>query len=175
MYLDYVDAETISSGTTALDTALSKAIETFANIPERKNKLVILFTDGEDFSLNLNPVKEAAGQQEIKIFTIGVGTPEGAPIPKIDLSGNRIDYEKDSSGNIILSKLNEELLSSTSKTLNGAYFRATQYDTDIDNIISQISKFEKEKFSDKKLSLYEEQYPLFLGIAWVLLVLEWIL
>lgn len=171
MFLDHVDVEAISSGTTALDKALSKTMDVFGNSAGRKNKLVLLITDGEDFSLQLDAVKQRAVQDNIRLFTLGVGTPEGAPIPKIGSAG----YETDSSGTIALSQLNEKLLQDISSKINGSYIKATYGDSDIDRIAKLVKSFEKEKFADKKLSVYEDQYPWLLGIAWVMLMLEWIL
>jgi Ca-activated chloride channel family protein len=175
MYLDDIDAQSLSSGTTALDTALAKALEVFSVTPERKNKLVVTFTDGEDFSVNLEGVKQLASSQKIHFFTLGVGSPEGAPIPLFDSYGKSAGFEKESNGTIALSKLNETLLKNTSSFLDGTYVRATYDNSDINKISSLIKAFEKEKFSDKTISNYEDQYPWFLGIAWVLLALEWLL
>jgi len=171
MFLDHVDVEAISSGTTALDKALTKTMEVFGNSVGRKNKLVLLITDGEDFSLNLDAVKQRAIHDNIRLFTLGVGTPEGAPIPKIGSTG----YETDASGTIALTQLNEKLLQDISSKINGSYIRATYGDADIDRMAKIIKSFEKEKFADKKLSVYEDQYPWLLGAAWVMLILEWIL
>jgi len=175
MFLDQVDVESISSGTTAIDSALTKAIELYKQYPDRKNKLALLVTDGEDFSLNLQPIQQQAKQEGIKILALGAGSPDGAPIPKVDIHGKSIGHETDQSGNIVLSKLNEQLLQNICKTLDGHYVRTTYDDSDLDYLVSIINRFEKEKFQDKKLSLYEDQYPWFLAISWILLALEWIL
>ncbi len=95
MFLDQVDVETISSGTTAIDTALSTAVEVYSLAPERKSRLVILFTDGEDFSLDLAGIEKKAEELKLTVFALGVGTLEGAPIPIIDQQGNQTDAAKD--------------------------------------------------------------------------------
>ena len=175
MFLNQVDTEVISSGTTAIDNALQKAVEVFSQSKDRKSKLALLITDGEDFSLNLDPIKQKAAELDIKLFALGIGTPDGAPIPKFDHKGNQIGHEKDETGTIALTKLNEQLLKNMCQTLNGHYFRATNQDTDLKNLTYLIQKFEKEKFTDRKISRYEDQYSWFLGIAWLLLLVEWIL
>lgn len=175
MFLEHLDVETISSGTTAIDTALQKAIEIFEAIHGRKNKNVLLLTDGEDFSLNLEQIKQKARQENITLFTLGIGTPLGAPIPILDNQGTQNGHETDEQGNILLSKLNESLLQGISNELNGKYLTTTYMDSDIDTIVSIINSMEKEKFNEKTVSLYEDQYPWFLGIAWFFLLLEWIL
>ena len=171
MFLDQVDVESISSGTTAIDAALQKMIQTFQQNQNYKNKLALLVTDGEDFSLNLKTVQKNAQQENIKIFALGVGTPEGAPIPKLNSSG----HETDENGQIALSRLNENLLQNICNSVDGKYVRTTQNDSDIDYIASLVQKFEKESFGDKKLSLYQDQYPWFLGTSWFFMALEWIL
>lgn len=175
LFLEQVDVETIASGTTAIDGALRKAIQTYKQYPDHKNKLTLLVTDGEDFSLRLEQIKAEAKKENIKIFALGAGTPEGAPIPKVDIHGNALGHETDESGNIVLSRLNEPLLKNICSALDGQYVRTTYDDSDLDYIVSLISKFEKETFGDKKFSLYEDQYPWFLGAAWGLLAIAWVL
>jgi len=174
-FLDSVDVESIASGTTAIDAALQKAVETYKQYPKHKNKLALLVTDGEDFSLQLRKIEKGAKQANIKIFALGAGTPEGAPIPKINIHGQSIGHETDSSGNIVLSKLNEELLKKISLSLNGTYIRTSYDDSDLDYIVSLINKFEKERLGDKTFSTHQDQYPWFLGTAWTLLAVAWVL
>jgi Ca-activated chloride channel homolog len=174
-FLQNVDTEIISSGTTSLDKALTKALEVFEPATGRKNKLVILLTDGEDYSLNLNAAQSNAIKENLHVFALGIGTPEGAPIPKLDESGNSAGHETDEKGNIVLSALNEKLLQELCTQLHGHYVRATYDDSDADAVTALITGYEKESFEDRKLSLFEDQYPWFLGIAWFCLALEWIL
>jgi len=175
MFLDQIDVETISSGTTAIDAAILKAIDVYSKSAGRKNKLALIISDGEDFSLNIAQVKQKAASENIKLFALGLGTAEGAPIPKYDYSGQQTGHEVDNTGSIALSKLNEKMLQNLSVDLGGNYLRATQDDSDIDSIVRTVKGFGKEKFADKKISLYEDQYHWLLGLAWILLALEWLL
>ena len=175
MFLENVDAESISSGTTALDQALQKALDTFKQSGERKNKLIVLLTDGEDFSTNLDAVKKQAVQAGVSLFALGIGTPEGAPIPKFDSFGKQQGHETDETGAIALSKLNEPTLTALTTKLHGVYQRAAYSDADIQRIVSFVQAHEKERYRDKTMSLYHDQYPWFLAAAWLLLALEWIL
>lgn len=171
-FLDQVDTENISSGTTAIDQALQKAVELFAQYPSRKSKIVLLVTDGEDFSLNLPSAEQVAKQEELKIIVLGAGTPEGAPIPKIDAYGNQIGLEQEKDGTPALSKLNETLLQNIATTLDGNYTRVSYNDADIEHIVSLVNKFEKEKFGNRNFSMYEDKYPWFLGISAILFLIE---
>jgi len=175
MFLQHVDTEIISSGTTALDTALKKALEVFASAQGRKNKLVLLMTDGEDYSLSLDSISKKAIREGLNLFALGIGTSEGAPIPQFDFRRNQIGHETDESGKIALSKLDERVLKKLTSDLGGHYVKATYDDRDLDSIARRVKEYEKEKFTDKKLSLFEEKYHWLLGAAWVLLALEWIL
>ena len=175
MFLDQVDVESISSGTTAIDTALKKSLEMYKDYEDCNNKIVLLITDGEDFSFDLNEVKKNAKEYGIHIIALATGTEEGAPIPKIDLRGKHQGHETDEKGEIVLSKLNETLLKDICNHLNGLYLRTSFDDSDVNYLVRHIEKFEREKFNENKFSALEDQYPWFLGIAWALLVLEWVL
>ncbi|KKP35673.1 MAG: von Willebrand factor type A [candidate division TM6 bacterium GW2011_GWF2_32_72] len=176
MYLDQIDAETISSGTTALDAAIKKALEAFKKSSnERKNKLLVLFTDGEDFSSNLRGVKQEAIDQGMTIFAVGVGTPEGAPVPILDKEGNQVGNEQDSNGRVVISRLNEGILSNLAKDSGGIYIRAIQNDSDLSKIVKGVSKFEKERFENKKVKKLQEQYPWFVMVSFVCFLIEWLL
>ena len=165
MFLDQLDVETISSGTTALDQPIKKVLDIFKNMQAKKTKLLVIFTDGEDFSSNLAGVREQATQEGVKIFTMGVGTPEGAPIPLIDEKGQKEGHIKDKSGNVVFSKLNEGILSVLAQETGGLYERLSQDDSDIKRLVLAVEKFEKEKFEDKKLPALEEQYHYFRTLA----------
>jgi len=175
MFLDQIDVESISSGTTALDNALDKALEVYKASQGRKNKMVLLISDGEDYSSNLEITKQAAAEENIKLFTLGLGSPAGAPIPKLDSMGKQIGNEVDENGQIAMSKLNETTLKGISEYLNGMYVRSSYDDSDINQIAHKIKSHEKEKFIDKKISLFEDQYHWLLAFAWILLAVEWLL
>lgn len=175
IFLDQVDVETIASGTTAIDSALLRAISVFEDADDRKNKIVLLATDGEDFSLDLERVKAKARSSGVTIVTYGVGSTGGAPIPTFNQFGQKTGHEKENDGNIAISKLDEEKLNSLAKDVGGLYVRYSYGDEDIETITSYVRRFEQEKYDDKKTSFYDEKYPWFTGAAFVCLALEWIL
>lgn len=175
MYLDHVDAETISSGTTALDAAIKMAIDSYASVPNKKTKLLVLFTDGEDFSSNLKECKRQAHEQGLRIFTIGVGTTEGAPIPLYNEEGKKMGHQKDGKGNVVISQLNEQVLRSISKDVGGTYMQITKDNSDIKKLANQIVSFEKDEFEEKRVSQLEDKYYYFLIVSFICFVLDWIL
>lgn len=175
MFLDQIDAETVSSGTTALDQAIAKAIESFKAMKDRKNKLLVIFTDGEDFSSNLSTIKRQAIELGMHIFTLGVGTAQGAPIPLYDAYGKQIGHQKDSKGNVVISRLNEGILKGVAQDSGSIYLHMTSDSSDLKELAKAITGFEKEKLEDKKLAMLEDQYHYFLLISFACLLLEWIL
>jgi Ca-activated chloride channel family protein len=174
MFLDSLDAQTISSGTTALDEALKKSLTVFSQGKNQKTKLLVMFTDGEDFSSNLTGVKEQVVKEGVTIFTIGVGTAQGAPIPVIDEYGHQKEYEKDSRGGVIMSRLNEGILKVLARESGGQYLSATESDQDIRTIVSAVEQFEQEKFEDRTIIHWHERYMYFVALGLFLLVCEWL-
>jgi Ca-activated chloride channel family protein len=175
LFLDQVDTDTIASGTTALDKAIELALHAFKESGTQKNKLLLIYTDGEDFSHNLQNLKKEAHDQELTIFTIGLGSAQGAPIPLLDAHGAAIGHLKDRKGAIVISKLNETMLKVLADELGGVYVHATDSHAHLQNIIALIQKKEREKGEEIKHSHLQEQYPLFLLVALILLLIEWLL
>lgn len=175
MYLDQIDSDTISSGSTALDKAIEQALIAFKESGTQKNKLLLLFTDGEDFSSNLAALKQEAQSQGATIFTIGVGTAQGAPIPIYDIRGTQIGHLKDNKGTVIITALNEGILKTLAQDVGGIYVHAQKEQKNIEQLIRLIEAREKEKLEEKKFTQYEQQYPIFLAISFILLIIEWLL
>lgn len=176
MFLDAIDVETISSGTTAIDQAIQEAIYVFEKVPDRKSKLLLIFTDGEDFSSNLSSVKKKAAALGLHIITVGVGTSQGAPIPLYDKRGQQIGHQLDSKNNVVISRLNEGILQRLAEDTGGIYVSLSQHGTeDIQEIKKFLSSFEKEQLADKQMKQYQEQYQWPLFISFICLVLEWLL
>jgi len=175
MYLDQLDVETISSGTTALDQAVECALKAFKTVGERKNKLLVLFTDGEDFSSNLSGVKKQAAKEGMHIFTVGIGTSDGAPIPVYDAKGHQVGHQKDMRGNIVISRLNEDILRNLAYDSGGMYITATDNKKDVRKIVSAVTAFEKEQLDDRSLKQVAEYYHYLLLVSFVCFAIEWIL
>lgn len=175
LLLDQLDIDTISSGSTAVDQSIQAALKAFSSIPERKTKLLVLFTDGEDFSVNLDGIKEKVLEDGLSIFTIGIGTQYGAPIPVLDKNNKQIGWEKDEKGDIIMSCLNDTLLASIALKSGGKYIHFSQNDDDIHKLIEFINSFEKDAMEDKTLQVFQEQYPYCIIISFICFALEWLL
>ena len=106
----------------------------------------------------LKPLKHKAQKEGLNIFTLGIGTQEGAPIPLFDEHGKQIGHQQDEQGNVVISRLNEHMLRTLSSDMKGAYIRLTKNDADLKKLITYIQKFEQEHFEDKTLESIEDKY-----------------
>lgn len=175
MFLEQVDANTISSGTTALEKALTKIISLCDTAHAVEHTIVVIFTDGEDFSRNLAQVKQQAQEKGITVVTVGVGTPQGAPVPLLQ-QGTMQGYQKDEKGAVVISRRNDGILENLAYSLGGAYIPLrTDSDADMHELVSYVHKMEKEKFEDRNLQELQDQYGYFVALALLFFALEWIL
>ncbi len=175
LFLDTVDVETFSSGTTSIAQALRTVLDSFASLPTRKNKLVVMFTDGEDFSEGLGGLKKEAQESGLTIVTYGVGTSDGAPIPMMGPDGKVQGYHKDEQDRVVISRLNPALLESLARDSGGIAITATQTNADLQQLVAQVELHEKEKFEDRKIETEQDRYYFFTGCALLFLLVEWLL
>ncbi|MEI7897045.1 MAG: VWA domain-containing protein [bacterium] len=154
-------------------TAIAEAIELAAGSfgESKHNKAIVVITDGEDHEGNVLEQAEAAVKKNITIYTIGMGLPEGAPIPVY--SGNiQTGYRKDREGQTIMTKLDETLLQRIASVGKGMYVRATTSETGLSKIFDDISKIEKSEIEEKQFSDYEDRFQYFVALALFLLILD---
>lgn len=175
LFLDSVDVETIASGATAMEKAITTVLDVYRTMPMNKNRLLVLFTDGEDFSSHLDDVQKQAHEEGLSIFACGIGTQQGAPIPLFDSNGKVVGHQKDKHGNIVISKLNESALQQLVSAIGGRYVRMAYDDTDVFSISHDVSILEKEQFDQLEHSTQIDRYGFFVTLAFWGLLLEWAL
>lgn len=164
-----IDPSLVAEQGTAVGKALSQALLSFSSGSENRSRAVILITDGENHEDDALVQARRAAEAGIRIHTIGIGTPEGAPI--------RIDGEfvRDEKGEIVVSKLNEEMLSRIADLTGGIYVRATKQSIGLDEIVKHIEEMEQSELSTVRFEEFNEQYQYLLGIAIALLLAEFLL
>ncbi len=155
----------VSEQGTAIGKALSTAMLSFAGNSER-SRAIILITDGETHDADALDAARRAAEEGIKIFTIGIGTPEGAPI-RIDS-----DFIRDEKGEMVVSKLNEQMLEQIAATTDAAYVRASKQSIGLGEIVDKINEMEQAELSTLRFEEFNEQFPYLLWIALALLVLD---
>jgi Ca-activated chloride channel family protein len=172
--LAHVDFNSIKQDGTAIGDAIGNCLYRLKE-ENTKGRVIVLFTDGENNSGYLDPAK-AAGMARVKgvrIHTIAVGKPGGAPIPLLNAFGQKV-YLRNSEGQLILPQIDEAALQRIAEVTGGKYFRATDTDT-LRRVYDEINKLEKTPFEVKKHVVYEERYHWVLALGLLLLLAEFIL
>lgn len=152
---------------TDIGRALSLALLSFSEKTEQSHsRVILLITDGEGHDNGAVEVVRRAAEQGVRIFTIGIGTPEGAPIR---IGGQFI---LDENGQMVVSKLGEPLLEQIAQLTGGIYVRSSNQSIGLDEVIRSINEMQKTELSTVRFEEYNEQYPYFLGLALLLLFIE---
>lgn len=167
-FVSQIAPNMVSKQGTALGSAISLAASSFTS-DSGNSRVIILITDGENHEDDPLSAARHAAEQGIKIYTIGVGTPEGAPIEW----GN--DFIRDSRGEIVVSKLDEKTLQEIALATGGAYVRAGNQSVGLQEIIDRINQTEKSELAATVFEEYDEQYQYFLGVAIILLLVEFLI
>jgi Ca-activated chloride channel homolog len=169
--LDDLTTSTIPRGGTSITSAIREAMDVFKG-PEKKYKVLIIITDGEDLEGDALAAAKQAATLGIKIYCVGVGTTEGELIPAIGESGER-GYLADRGGQVVKTRLNEEILKKIALSTLGSYVHATQAEFGLVLLYDQsISKLEKRDMEAKMRRHYHERFQYFIAVALLLLLLE---
>lgn len=169
MFLDVIDSDIIPTPGTAIGEAIRKGTQGFIR-EERKHKAMILLTDGEDHDTDPLGAADEARKQGIRVYTVGIGNPEGEPIPIYNKRGERVGFKKDADGSVIISKMDETTLEKIALSTGGRYYRASPSELELDKIYDDISKMEKKELEGKMLLQYDDrfQWPLALALLFII-------
>ncbi len=171
MFLDAMNPDVIPVPGTVIGEAILKAVESFSKT-ERKHKVLILITDGEDHAGDPVKASKLASNEGVVIYTVGIGSPEGVPIPLKDERGNPTGFKKTRNGEVVITKLDEVTLEKIALETGGKYYRATPSEMELKKIYEEILKMEKKTLQSREFEQYEEQFQSLLGMALFCLVLE---
>jgi Ca-activated chloride channel family protein len=162
---------------TAIGDAIEKSMQTFGygdeDRPWQKNKsrTIIIISDGENHEDDAIAMATKARSEGIVVNTIGMGLPTGVPIPQYN-RGVHVGYKKDRDGNPITTKLNENMLAEIAQAGGGVYLRAGNINANLDEIVKEIEKLDKQNFGETMFSEYESKYQYPLALAIIFLALE---
>ena len=165
MFLGSIDTGSIPVQGTAIGDAIRLSIKSFSAQSE-KSRVIVVISDGENHEDDPVAAARQAAELGIKVYTIGVGSAEGQPIP---MNG---ELMKDREGNIVVTRLDEETLRNVAKAGGGAYIHAGGEEFGLNPIIQDIRRMEDEQFGSIVFEEYDEQYMYFFGIALLLFVIE---
>ena len=172
IFLDIMDTETIPVPGTAIGEAIKTSINVFDK-KERKHKVLVLITDGEDHESEPLKWAKEAKKEGIIIYTVGIGSIEGVPIPENPSEVSK-GFKKDKDGEVVISKLDEVTLEKIALETNGKYYRATPREAELDKIYEAVYGMEKKELASLQFTQFEDRFQYFLIIALVLIVFEFI-
>ena len=172
IFLNTIGTESVPVQGTALGDAINTAIKSFSSEAQMQenNKAIILITDGENHEDDPVEAARMAAEVGIRVFCIGVGSPEGKPIPY----GPDGELMKDKEGNIVVTKLDEKILEEVAAAGEGAYIRAGNTEFGLNPIIDELKELQEQQFNSIVFEDFEEQYMYFFGIALVFFLLEFL-
>jgi len=171
LFLDAVDVDVVPVPGTSIASAIERAMESF-DFKETTSKVLIVITDGESFDGDTFDAATEAAKQGVVIYAIGLGSPDGAPIPVYDASGRQVDFKRDRSGNVVMTKLDETTLEKLAAIGNGKYLRGTNAQDELDEIYKSVNAMQKKEFGVKQFTDFEDRFQWFLIPATLLLLAE---
>lgn len=175
MFLNVMDTEMISGGGSNLAAAISLAADSFQRASSA-DKVILILSDGEDHDgASLEAVKKITDQQ-VKIYSVGIGTELGGVIPVYDHAGSTvIDYLKDAEGNTVISKLASGTLRQLAQDGGGVYFQAALDGAETAALIRELSALKRDEYQMERVKRFAHLYQYFLGPGLLLFALAWLL
>lgn len=170
LFLNTMDTDMVSSQGTAIPEAINLAT-TFYNDEDQTNRVLFIVSDGEDHEGEINQAVEQAKNLGIKIYTIGVGSPSGAPIP-IKVNGILQYYKKDENNQQVITKLQEETLQNIATLGGGSYLNGANTAAVVEGVNAILSGMNKKEFESKQFTDFKDQFQWFLAGAFLFLLLD---
>tara|TARA_Y100001954_G_scaffold43581_2_gene45085 strand:+ start:3263 stop:4294 length:1032 start_codon:yes stop_codon:yes gene_type:complete len=171
MFLNNINTNIVPSQGTDIAGAVNMA-EKYLSHSETKERVLYIISDGENHEEGAIEAVSAVYKKGVQVHCLGVGMPEGGPIPRKRGSS---DFKKDRDGNVVITKLDAEMLQKIAQAGGGSFAHLVSVQSAVDFFIEEISGLEKTKFESKRYSDYEDQYQWFLGFALLFLCIEIIL
>lgn len=172
LFLNAMDPEIMPVQGTDLGQALQMSLDALDQ-GAREDRILVLVTDGEDHEGEIDPQIQRAVESGVRIHAVGLGSAEGVPIPA-GPSG-RDGFLRDDEGNVVTTRLDEATLQNLASATGGQYVRVAAGVTAFSDLVDDIAAGEGEEAETREVTQFEEQFPLFLGLALILLIVEFLL
>ncbi|MBW8325160.1 MAG: VWA domain-containing protein [Prolixibacteraceae bacterium] len=169
LFLNSISTNIVPTQGTAIGAAIELGMKSF-NPQFQGSKAMIIITDGENHEDDAIGAAKAAAEQGIVIYTIGMGLPQGGPIP--DYSNGMKSYRKDREGNTVVTKLDEPMLQKIAEAGKGAYIRANNAQVGLNNLFNEVNKMEKSELETQIYADYDDKFQYFIGLALFLILLD---
>ncbi len=172
LFLSSISPQMVPTQGTAIGAAINLGIKSF-NPQFTGSKAMIIITDGENHEDDAIGAATEAANQGIVIYTLGMGLPQGGPIP--EYSGGRKSYRKDKQGNVIVTKLDEAMLQKIAEAGKGAYIRANNSQVGLNNLFSEVNKMEKSELETQIYADYDDKFQYFIALGLFLILLDFMI
>lgn len=173
MFISSISTEMVPTQGTAIGAALRLARESFTDTT-KKHSAIILITDGENHEEDALEEARLAAEAGIKVFAIGMGSPDGAPIPVYN-NNAVVGFKQDKNGRTVVTKLDQEQLTAIADAGNGRFIRASTSDDGVSTVMKEIVALDKKEFKAKMYTDYENQFQYFIALTLLFLILEFLL
>ena len=170
MFLSSINPQMVPRQGTAIGSAIDLSIKSFGK-KTNAGKAIIVITDGENHEDDAQAAAKLAADNDIQVNVIGMGRPDGAPIP-ID---GTMSFKKDKDGNVVVSKLDEQLCNSIAQAGGGVYVRSDNSNTALKTVNKQLDRLAKTDIDEKVFSDYNEQFQSFAILALLLMIVEFLI
>ncbi|MEL0183185.1 MAG: VWA domain-containing protein [Bacteroidota bacterium] len=169
-FLQSLNTDMLSSQGTAIIESINLAKE-FYDDEEQTNRVLVILSDGEDHEVKLEDIISLVQQSGMTIISVGLGSIKGSPIP---IKENNIikTYKKNDKGDVVITKLNKELLSSISKSSKGIYIDGFNTEQVVESVVERLKEMDKKEFESKQFVAYKDQFQWFIAFAILFLSLE---
>ena len=171
LFLNAMDVDLVPVQGTDLGKALTVSIDSFDD-EVREHRVLIVVTDGEDHEGEVEAATARAVELGVRVFTVGIGSTEGVPIPEIDERGRRQGFKRDADGNVVTTRLDETTLRRVADATGGSFYRSTPQIGELDALVEDIEAVGGREIDAREVTQFEEQFQIFLGLAILLLIIE---
>jgi Ca-activated chloride channel family protein len=173
LFLNTISTEMVPTQGTAIGDAIQLGMKSF-DFKDGTGKAIIIITDGENHEDDAVAAAKDAASANVSVHVIGIGSPEGAPIPVMQ-GGKQVGFHTDSAGQNVVSKLDESMGKEIAAAGKGAYVRATNSNSGLNIVMDQINKIQRKTLDTKNFKDYEDRFQIFLALALVLLIIDFLI
>jgi Ca-activated chloride channel family protein len=174
LFLENISPSIVSRQGTAIGSAIELGMKSFTQDSEA-DKVIVIISDGENHEGDAIKSAELAAEKGIRVYTIGMGSREGTPIPVMGPGGTRQGFLKDRNGQTVMSKMDPEMLNRIARAGNGEFYRATTSNVGLNKLYNELNQLQKSEIETKTYSEYEDQFEYFVALALILLLLDIVL
>jgi len=172
LFLNSISTNMVPTQGTAIGAAIELGMKSF-NPQFAGSKAMIIITDGENHEDDAVGAAKAAAEKGIFVYTIGMGLPQGGPIP--DFNNGMRSYRKDKDGNTVVTKLDEPMLQKIAEAGKGAYVRANNAQVGLNNLFNEVNKMEKSELESQIYADYDDQFQYFIAFGLFLILLDFLI